>query len=46
MRTLSATPAAMEALVEALRGWQGDPVSGLRTTRAIVDGLQAPGSGS
>lgn len=46
MTSLTTCPAAMDALVRALRGWQGDPIQGLRTTRAIVDGLQAPGSGS
>lgn len=44
MNSLASCPAAMAALVDALRGWQGDPIVGLRTTRAIIDGLQSPGS--
>jgi hypothetical protein len=46
MRSLSSSPAAMAALVDALRGWQGDPIVGLRTTQTLVEALQAPNSGS
>ncbi len=40
MRSLVGDPAMVRAFIDSLRGWEGEPLEGLRTIAAVVDGLQ------
>jgi len=40
MKVLVADPAMVRAFVQALGQWEGDPLEGMRTVAAVIDGLR------